>query len=193
MTAREVPIADITIGQRHRKDLGDIGALADSIAADGLLQPIVLTPDHELIAGRRRIEAFKQLGRDTIPTTIVDIDSIVRGEFAENALRKDLTVSEKVAIGTALEAALGERRGRPDEHIVDACPQFRGQKTRDLAAERAAFGSGKTYERAKAVVEAADAKPEQFERLRDYMDRTGCRAGGGLLQSTRQSGAAYQG
>ncbi len=30
---REVPIADIRIGQRHRKDMGDIKALAESIAA----------------------------------------------------------------------------------------------------------------------------------------------------------------
>ena len=166
MTAREVAITDVTVGNRHRKNLGDIGPLADSIAADGLLQPIVLTPDHELIAGKRRLEAFKLLKRATIPATIIDIDSIVRGEFVENALRKDLTVSEKVAIGAALEVALGERRGRPGENIVDACPQLRGQKTRDVAAERA-----------KAVVDAAGAEPERYGHLVEYMDRTNNVAG----------------
>ncbi len=84
---REVPIADIRIGQRHRKDMGDIKALAESIAVVGLLQPVVLTPDYKLIAGKRRIEAFKTLGRKDVPAHIVNIDSIVRGEFVDNALR----------------------------------------------------------------------------------------------------------
>ena len=65
--AFEMPIADIEIGPRYRKDMGDIDALADSIKQTGLLQPIVVTPNKTLIAGQRRIEAFKKLGRETIP------------------------------------------------------------------------------------------------------------------------------
>ena len=158
MRLRDITIADIRIGRRHRKDMGDLASLANSIAADGLLQPIVLTSDHKLVAGERRIEAFKALGRDEIPAHVINIDSIVRGEFVENALRKDLTVSEKVAIGAALEAALGERQGvRTDIQHRDACPEVASGRTRDLAGEHAGFGSGKTYERAKAVVAAGTA------------------------------------
>ncbi len=40
MTERTVRIADIRIGARHRKDMGDLKRLADSIATEGLLQPI---------------------------------------------------------------------------------------------------------------------------------------------------------
>ncbi len=50
-------IADIRIGERHRRDLGDVDALAASIAAVGLMHPIVVMPDGTLIAGRRRLEA----------------------------------------------------------------------------------------------------------------------------------------
>ena len=50
----------------------------------------------------------------TIPVTVVDLDDIVRGEFAENAYRKDFTLSEAVAIKRALEpierAAAKERQ-----------------------------------------------------------------------------------
>jgi hypothetical protein len=51
----------------------------------------------------------------------VDIDAIVRGEFAENAHRKDFTLSETVAIKRALEpierAAAKQRQGmRGDRH-----------------------------------------------------------------------------
>ena len=42
-----------------------------------------------LIAGKRRLEAYKVLGWIEIPVTVVDLAEIVRGEFAENAIRKD--------------------------------------------------------------------------------------------------------
>jgi len=50
-----VPVTEITVGERHRHDLGDIGALARSIAEVGLLHPIPVRPDGILIAGVRRL------------------------------------------------------------------------------------------------------------------------------------------
>ena len=45
------PISAIQVGKRHRKDLGDIRALARSIQEIGLLHPVVIRPDRKLIAG----------------------------------------------------------------------------------------------------------------------------------------------
>lgn len=42
-------IESIVIGHRHRRDLGDIDALAASIERMGLLQPPTLTPDGVLV------------------------------------------------------------------------------------------------------------------------------------------------
>ena len=64
------PIASITIGDRHRRDMGDLRALASSIADVGLLHPIVVTPDGMLIAGERRLAACKLLGWTEIPATV---------------------------------------------------------------------------------------------------------------------------
>ena len=75
----------------------------------GLLQPIVVTPDGTLIAGERRLRAALRLGWTHISISVVDIDAIVRGEFAENAHRKDFTLSETVAIKRALRE---NRRGK---------------------------------------------------------------------------------
>ena len=96
-------IADIRIGPRHRKDMDDIDGLAASMAEHGLLHPVVVTPNGELIAGERRLRAAESLGWGQIPVTVVDLDSIVHGEYAENAHRKDFTLSEAVAIKRALE------------------------------------------------------------------------------------------
>jgi ParB/RepB/Spo0J family partition protein len=74
---------------RHRRDLGDIASLAASIRDVELLHPIVIRPDGVLIAGERRLEAYKTLGHNEIPVTEVDLDEVARGELAENVARKD--------------------------------------------------------------------------------------------------------
>src|SRR5262249_25077697 len=96
-------VSDVRVGPRHRKDMGDLASLAKSIQAVGLLHPIVMSPDHQLIAGQRRLEAVKELGWTEIPVRVVDLANIVQGEHDENACRKDFTPSEAVAIGRALE------------------------------------------------------------------------------------------
>src|SRR5699024_14173 len=58
----ERAVSSIRVGNRHRTDLGDIDALAASIARDGLLQPPTITPDGVLVCGRRRLAAIQQLG-----------------------------------------------------------------------------------------------------------------------------------
>ena len=96
-------ISKIRVGRRHRRDLGDIDSLAKSIADIGLLHPIVLRSDGRLIAGERRLQACKSLGWKQVPVRVVNIDQIVRGEFAENAYRKDFLPSEIDAIRRVME------------------------------------------------------------------------------------------
>ena len=48
-----IRIEDIDCGERVRKDLGDINALANSIREVGLLQPVVVDSDGKLIATAR--------------------------------------------------------------------------------------------------------------------------------------------
>jgi ParB family chromosome partitioning protein len=64
-------ITDIIIDHCYRHDLGDIQELAESIREFGLLRPILITPDNRLIAGRRRLEACKVLGWETIPVNVL--------------------------------------------------------------------------------------------------------------------------
>jgi ParB family chromosome partitioning protein len=75
---RSIAIAKIVVGRRHRCDLGDVAALANSIAEPGLLHPVVIRPDGKLIAGGRRQRAAQQLGWSRIPVTVVDLDAVVR-------------------------------------------------------------------------------------------------------------------
>ena len=94
----EVKISDIKIGDRFRKDMGDLNDLAQSINEGQLLQPIGINPDHELIWGQRRLLACRDiLGRETIMARIVDVPALL-GQFDENLVRKEFTITERIAI-----------------------------------------------------------------------------------------------
>ena len=141
-------IKDIKIGDRFRKDLGDIKTLASSIQEIGLLQPIVVNQDNELIAGQRRLEACKLLGWTEVPTTIVNLDDIIKGEFHENTVRKGFTLSERVAILLEIEKKrLGHRqkkdsklesfqRENKDKRSVDIVAKYTGVSQGQLAKEK---------------------------------------------------------
>jgi protein gp37 len=153
---KPVPIQSITVGERHRKQMGDLNALADSIHEHGLLQPIGITKDRRLVFGERRLRACRDILQwDEIPARIVDVASIVEGEYAENQVRKDFTPSERVAIGKAIEELIGNRSGRPSdgEKVANSPPLEQGAKTRDIAAKAAGFGGATTYRDAKKVIE----------------------------------------
>lgn len=101
MKVIDVNIKDIVIKDRTRKDFGEIGALAASIAQHGLLQPIVLSDTFELQAGGRRLKAFEVLGRDTIPAVMYSSLTPIEKkeiELEENIRRKNLTWQEEVTL-----------------------------------------------------------------------------------------------
>ena len=158
---KELKIADIKVGSRHRKDMGDLASLADSIRQQGLLQPIGVTEKMELVFGERRLRASKELlKKKTILARIVNVKSIIAGEYDENEVRKDFTPSERVAIATAIQRQIGNRRGqRTDNPLVQKVAQVvRGKKTRDLAADKAGFGNHETYRQAAKVVQNGTTK-----------------------------------
>jgi N6-adenosine-specific RNA methylase IME4 len=169
-------IAGIIIGERHRKDIGDIDGLAASMAELGLLQAIGVQPDGLLIWGERRLHAAKLLGWTEIPVNVVDLDSVVRGEFAENAHRKDFTLSEAVAIRRALEPIEREAAKERQGARTDKRPENFSTSSSGRALDKVATVIGKhrtTIAKAEAIVDAAEAEPEKFGKLLADMDRTG--------------------
>lgn len=54
---RIIPISKIKVGKRTRAELGDIGALAESIDSSGLMNPIIIDEKLNLISGHRRLRA----------------------------------------------------------------------------------------------------------------------------------------
>lgn len=92
------PIDAISIGERRREDYGDLASLASSIEHYGLLHPIVIDDEGNLVAGGRRLEAVKLLGWSSVAVTRLGelSDNERRAiELEENLRRKDLTDWER--------------------------------------------------------------------------------------------------
>lgn len=98
-----VPISSVDpkLDQPRRSfDSEALAGLADSIAANGVLQPILvrkLDDRYEIIAGERRFRASKLAGLSEIPVIVLEADDLAAAKFAliENLQREDLNPYEE--------------------------------------------------------------------------------------------------
>ena len=101
-TLLEIPLDKIVRDDdqpRKKFNPDAIQSLADSIKANGVLQPIVVVREednYQIVAGERRYRAAKLAGLNTIPAIIRTLDAQNRLELSviENAQREDLNAIE---------------------------------------------------------------------------------------------------
>ncbi|MDR2348587.1 MAG: ParB N-terminal domain-containing protein, partial [Bifidobacteriaceae bacterium] len=109
-------VDQITVGARHRKDLGDLESLMASISRHGLLQPITVTPDGVLICGARRLEALRRLGVQQVTVWVRSglssrLTSLM-AEKDENMEHKGFSPSEQAALYEELKAEIAADAAR---------------------------------------------------------------------------------
>ena len=93
----KIAINEIKINSERREaSLKGIGELARSISEIGLLNPITVDQDHNLIAGLHRLEAVKRLGWDEIECTVCGLEGLQAelAEIDENVVRTALSTIE---------------------------------------------------------------------------------------------------
>lgn len=196
-----VLVESVKVVGRHRFAMGNVRALADSIADVGLLNPITLTRDSRLVAGHRRLDACRLLGWSEIPARFVDslddASRLLRAERDENTCRKEMLPSELASLGEALYAlevkTARERQGTRTDlgkqlhgtayEEVDA-----GHNGKTAAVVGDALGmSGRSYQELRYVYGIAtdqdSPEPEQVlaRAALDQMDR-----GAGIVGEARR-------
>ena len=86
---------------RTRMDEGSLYELAESIKAQGVMQPVLVRPvgsgRYEIIAGERRTRAAKLAGLDEVPVLVKDVpdEAAAAMSLIENIQREDLNPLEE--------------------------------------------------------------------------------------------------
>lgn len=147
----KLKIKQIKVGERFRKDFGNLDGLKTSIETYGLIHPPVVEDicngEFLLLAGERRLRACILLGWDEIPVTLrKDLDPSSRRELEleENLHRKDLDWTEEVQIKLEIDelkrslyghATKGQREkaGWSRQDLAESLGESKGKVVQDLA------------------------------------------------------------
>lgn len=170
----QVEISSIEVGDRRRKDYGDITGLAESIDKYGLLHPVVIDDTGKLVAGGRRLMACLKLGWKKIDVrklgelTPLELREI---ELEKNRQRKDLTPSERTKLmveqAEASEAIVKEQRKQAKSNSGHKVSQNgRGRPKADNSEKEAAERMGVP----RATVRKAKQHKTAFDRY-PFLDR----------------------
>ena len=166
---------EIKVGKRFRRELGDIRTLVKSIEEIGLLHPVVVDRDGNLIAGQRRLEAFRGLERTEIPVHRVSLDDLRSGEREENVCRLNLLPTEMLAVAEHFRPQV-EAKAKERERLSPGRAKKGAKVSQPIRVENALAAmvgtSGRTLEKIGEVVEAAEKDPE-LAPLVEEMDRKG--------------------
>ncbi len=113
---------------RKRFESDAVGGLAESIRAQGLIQPVVVRPrlegGYELIAGERRWRAARQAGVTSLPAVVReadDRDTLLLG-LVENVAREDLSPVEEARAYAVLIDEFGLTLGEVADRVGRSKP-----------------------------------------------------------------------
>ena len=133
----QLPLAEIEPNPRQpRRHFAEdrIAALAQSIASQGVTQPLVVRPHpgapgrYQLVAGERRLRAVQRLGWREVPALVREVpdDALLEAALVENLQREQLTpIEEAAAYRTLLDQvgytqeALAARVGKDRSTIAN--------------------------------------------------------------------------
>ena len=179
--ASVLALDDIIVTERIRKDNGTLEELAASISERGLINPITVMENadgkYTLIAGLRRLEACRMLGKKDVRATVLTpmaADEALMLEIAENEQRKEFTVAERLEYAEKLKVVESEKsrrrqletlkKGKDDTQAPVTSTRTGREKgeARDIVAKKAGFTSQQQMGRAAIV---AEKRPDLLPKI----------------------------
>ncbi|AHE63040.1 ParB N-terminal domain-containing protein [Borrelia parkeri] len=92
-----IDLEQIKIKKRIRQNIGDTSTLKESIKKHGLIYPIIIDKNKNLVAGFRRYQVLKELGYKEVDVKVIPTEDkkiLLEIELDENNARKSFTKSE---------------------------------------------------------------------------------------------------
>jgi N6-adenosine-specific RNA methylase IME4 len=117
-----------------------------------------------LIAGGRRLEACKRLKMTDVPVTVLNLEEIAKGEFHENMVRKNFTLSETDEI---VEYTVKWMEKHPDLAIKSKTDN--AKRVRENAAKFMGISHGQLW-KMHQINAAVKANPEKHGHILDDIE-----------------------
>lgn len=134
----QIPIESIQVSRNGHSEVSNLDGLTASIQARGVLEPLIITPERRLLAGRRRLEAARRAGLTMVPVRVCEIADermAIEIGLVENVERADLDPMTRaksyrglVELGASVEEIarlVGQGAGHVYQHLglLDLHPQ----------------------------------------------------------------------
>jgi DNA modification methylase/ParB-like chromosome segregation protein Spo0J len=166
-----VPFSSIQVGERARKEMGDLDGMEESIKDRGLIQPLAVKElgnnTFILLAGERRYRVLERNEVDTVPVRVfpnsitnIEMKSI---EVAENFYRKDMEYWEHDQLISEIHALQQELHGK----------RFPGPNQEGWTQQDTGNLIGITDASVNTAIKRANAReafPELFEKCKTQKD-----------------------
>lgn len=179
-----LPINEIRRGTwqpRHEFDEEDLEQLARSIAAQGLVSPVLVRPwsggGYELVAGERRFRACQRLGWTHIPAVVRQLSdqAAAEGALVENVQRADLHFLEEARAYRRLMEEFGLTQEQVAARVGKSQPAVANRLRLLRLSERVQeaicqAGLGERQARALLALESEEAQLAMVEQIeRDHL------------------------
>ncbi len=89
----QMPIETIVVSRNGHGETENLDGLTASIRARGVLEPLIVTPEGRLLAGRRRLVAARRAGLTVVPVRVCEVSderAAIEISLVENVVRADL-------------------------------------------------------------------------------------------------------
>lgn len=152
----QMPIEAIVVNRNGYGEMSDLEGLTASIRERGVLEPLIITPERRLLAGRRRLEAARRSGLTLVPVRVFEIAderTAIEIGLIENVERADLDPLTRakayrglMELGASVEEIarlVGQGAGHVYQHLglLDLHPQVQEA----VHARRLSFADARSF------------------------------------------------
>lgn len=151
--------------------------LVSDVKENGIINPLIVTPDYTVLAGHLRLEAAKEAGLERVPVMIRDIapdsDEAVELLIKDNLLRRQLNDMQVAGLIRVLKEQYGVKRGGYRESKME---KVDGSKRQNVVLKVA------------DVVGMTERQVQRYDKLNDLIPELQALVSSGKLGTT----AAYE-
>ena len=146
MKTSRVKLSEIKLNSEYLRVETDVTSLKKSVENVGLIHPVTINKDNELLAGARRFQAARELGWDEIPVHVVDRDALVQELISidENLVRSPLQKLELEGLlnrGREIFETLNPTASKVDLSAEDLSPEQKLQQKEKEESDADSFAA----------------------------------------------------